>query len=51
MLVGTNLKRVSKPENAVKNYFSKSGLWQVMKPQTRKHHIDRLTAYIAHIKG
>jgi hypothetical protein len=35
----------------VKLYFSRSGLWQEMKPQTRKHHIDRLTAYIEHIRG
>lgn len=45
-LAQANLKRVSKPENAVKSYFSKKGLWQVMKPQTRKHLIDRLTEYI-----
>jgi hypothetical protein len=35
----------------VSTYFKKSGLWKNMKPQTRKHHIDRLTEYIEHIRG
>jgi hypothetical protein len=35
----------------VTNYFKFSGHWKYMKPQTRKHHIDRLTEYIEHIRG
>lgn len=30
----------------VKKYFTKSGLWKEMKPQTRQHHIDRLYDFI-----
>lgn len=30
----------------VTTYFKESGLWQHMKPQTRQHHIDRLTEFI-----
>jgi hypothetical protein len=30
----------------VKIFFSRSGLWQEMKPQTRKHHVERLAEYI-----
>ena len=51
LIADTNLKRVSKPENTVKTYFSKRGLWKLMKPQTRKHHIDRLTEYMEYIRG
>lgn len=47
----TNLKRVKDPAKAVKTYFSKNGLWQAMKPQTRQHHIDRFAAYLEYIRG
>ena len=46
-LTHANLKRVKDPTRAIKTYFSKRGLWQEMKPQTRKHHIDRLTDLLA----
>lgn len=47
MVSTLNLKRVTKPANAVKTYFTKRGLWQVMKRQTKQHHIDRLTELLA----
>jgi len=47
MVASLNLKRVKNISNVVKKYFSSQGLWQVMKPQTRKHHIDRLTELLA----
>ena len=43
MVSTLKLTRVKDPAKTVKKYFSGSGLWQVMKPQTRQHHIDRLT--------
>lgn len=42
-----NLKRTTDPARAAKTYFTKRGLWQVMKPQTREHHIERLRALLA----
>lgn len=50
-LTSTNLNRVKDPARTIKNYFSKNGLWQAMKPQTRTHLIDRFTTYIEHIRG
>lgn len=46
MVSSLNLKRVKNIANTVKTYFSKSGLWTHMKPKTRQHHVDRLTALL-----
>ena len=46
LIADTNFKRVSKPENTVKTYFSKRGLWKLMKAQTRQHHIDRFAEFL-----
>jgi hypothetical protein len=51
LVADINLKRVSNPEKAVKTYFSKRRLWGLMKTQTRKHHINRLTEYLEHLRG